>query len=390
MDSLVSIVIPAYNGSNYLKEAIASALAQTYKNIEVIVVNDGSNDGGETEKIAKSYGSKIRYFKKENGGVASALNLGIEKMTGEYFSWLSHDDMYEKTKIEDQVNFLNKLDSKNIIVACNTKVLFESGIRKKEKIDANTFKFIDIFLSTSANVGVNGCSLLIPKDAFEICGRFNPSLSVTQDYDLWFRMKDKYKFMLLDQYLVISRRHDEQDSVKKQKYLFKTADKLHASFLSTISYNRFKKYFADNKKNTKHTYKNYIIYKSRGYSKTASMILRNILQYYHEMDKKSFYKVFASEVDPIDRSEHLPTGKSSKLTVRDRMAIDREYIAILNSGMSVLPLKESTIVHKTRQQQSKIQKFANRIGSSVKNDGMYLTVEKAIRKSYIFCSKIIK
>jgi glycosyltransferase involved in cell wall biosynthesis len=76
----VSIVIPVYNGSNYLKEAIDSALGQTSKDVEIIVVNDGSNDGGQTEAIAKSYGDKIRYFYKENGGVASALNLGIKNM----------------------------------------------------------------------------------------------------------------------------------------------------------------------------------------------------------------------------------------------------------------------------------------------------------------------
>ena len=78
---LVSIVIPVYNGANYMREAIDSALAQTYKNIEVIVVNDGSTDN--TDEIAKSYGDKIRYFKKENGGVATALNLGIREMRGE-------------------------------------------------------------------------------------------------------------------------------------------------------------------------------------------------------------------------------------------------------------------------------------------------------------------
>ena len=72
----VSIIIPVYNGENYLREAIDSALAQTYKNFEVIVVNDGSSD--KTDEICKSYGSRIRYFKKENGGVSTALNLGIE------------------------------------------------------------------------------------------------------------------------------------------------------------------------------------------------------------------------------------------------------------------------------------------------------------------------
>lgn len=58
----VSIVIPIYNGANYMREAIDSALTQTYSNIEVLVINDGSNDNGETDRIAKSYGNRIRYF----------------------------------------------------------------------------------------------------------------------------------------------------------------------------------------------------------------------------------------------------------------------------------------------------------------------------------------
>ena len=91
-----SIIIPVYNGSNYLEEAINSALAQTYQNIEIVVVNDGSNDGGKTETIARSFGDKIRYFSKENGGVSSALNFGIKQMTGEWFAWLSHDDSFFK------------------------------------------------------------------------------------------------------------------------------------------------------------------------------------------------------------------------------------------------------------------------------------------------------
>ena len=83
--SLVSIIIPVYNGANYLREAIDSALNQTYQNCEVIVVNDGSDDNGKTEEITLSYGSRIRYFRKENGGVATALNAGIREMQGEYF-----------------------------------------------------------------------------------------------------------------------------------------------------------------------------------------------------------------------------------------------------------------------------------------------------------------
>jgi len=76
---LVSIIIPVYNGSNYLRNAIESALAQTYENFEVIVINDGSKDSGRSAAIAKEFAGRIRYFEKPNGGVASALNLGSRK-----------------------------------------------------------------------------------------------------------------------------------------------------------------------------------------------------------------------------------------------------------------------------------------------------------------------
>ena len=124
----ISIIVPVYNGANYLKEAIESALAQTYKNIEIIVVNDGSNDAGLTEKTALSFGNKISYFSKPNGGTSSALNLGIKNMTGEYFSWLSHDDTYYPNKLKAQINVLSKLENKNTIMMTDL-----DGIRSEER-----------------------------------------------------------------------------------------------------------------------------------------------------------------------------------------------------------------------------------------------------------------
>ena len=119
MDPLVSIVIPVYNGSNYMREAIDSALAQTYSNIEIIVVNDGSNDGGATRDIALSYGDKIRYFEKENGGVSTALNLAIKNMRGQYFSWLSHDDVYLPEKVQTEIDALRKAGDMSRVVYSN-------------------------------------------------------------------------------------------------------------------------------------------------------------------------------------------------------------------------------------------------------------------------------
>jgi len=337
----VSIVIPVYNGSNFLAEAIDSALAQTYKNIEIIVINDGSSDDGATEKITKSYDNKIKYYKKENGGVASALNLGIERMTGDYFSWLSHDDLYEKTKIKDQINFLSSFKTDDTIVASNVRVLFSSGIKKKEYIDKKTFEYFDIFLATSASVGVNGCSLLIPKKALVENSGFNPNLPVTQDYDLWFRLKDRYKFVLLEKPLVISRRHEMQDSVLKRELMVEAGDKLHYDFLNNISYERFEKYFSDNKANVKHTWGNYSLYKTRGYNKTAFMILKNILRYYYENDMRQYYLI-----------------------------------------------KKLSTVHENPQSTTRISKLARRLRESVKQDGVYLTGEKIVRKVHAKVTKI--
>ena len=131
---LVSIIIPVYNGSNYMREAIDSALAQTYENFEVIVVNDGSTDGGKTERIALSYGNRIRYYHKENGGVATAMNFGIHEMKGEYFSWLSHDDIFYPDKIKIQMEAIRESGNPTTI-AHGSFVTWDMNKNKKDKFN---------------------------------------------------------------------------------------------------------------------------------------------------------------------------------------------------------------------------------------------------------------
>lgn len=187
---MISIVIPVYNGSNYLNKAIDSALSQTYENYEVLVVNDGSNDGGETERIALRYGSKIRYFSKENGGVASALNLALREMRGEYFSWLSHDDFYYPQKLQKQMDALKACGNPARIVISDYNIYYErSGdiahfhmrdLYDRADIENSVFSILQGL--------VGGCSMLIHKSHFQRVGGFDENLRTTQDYDLWFRM----------------------------------------------------------------------------------------------------------------------------------------------------------------------------------------------------------
>jgi glycosyltransferase involved in cell wall biosynthesis len=208
---LISIVIPVYNGANYLQEAVVSALAQTYKNLEVIVINDGSCDGGKTEKIARSYGSRLRYFRKENGGVASALNLGLEKMKGDYFSWLSHDDLYYPHKIQAQVEAMKK-HSENTILYSQYETI-DSHSRLIRKIKRRQIETDDFFRLLVTKSPVHGCTLLIPVTCFRESGTFDETLKTTQDYQLWFRMAKRYTFVHMPAILVKSRLHAEQGSL---------------------------------------------------------------------------------------------------------------------------------------------------------------------------------
>ncbi len=224
---LVSVVIPVYNGSNYLKEAIDSALAQTYENIEILVINDGSEDNGATESIALSYGEKIRYFNKPNGGVSSALNLAIREMRGEWLSWLSHDDKYMPNKIEVQIRYLNQLVKENPDFDVHSVCLYGAT----ERINADG-KFIskksfsipskqnakDALLFHLRTYRIGGCTVLMSKKILDQVGGFDESLRTVSDADLWFRMmRQGYSFYFVNEVIVQSRQHNEQVGNRSMK-----------------------------------------------------------------------------------------------------------------------------------------------------------------------------
>ena len=233
----VSIVIPVYNGANYMKQAIDSALAQTYGNIEVIVVNDGSQDDGATDKIARSYGNQIRYFKKPNGGVATALNYGIEKMTGEYFSWLSHDDMYTPYKIEREVRCLREQGDPSTIIAEGFQVIDAAGkyLYRTNISDLYTEAQLKNPVFLLLHGGIHGCGLLIYKNHFQRVGLFDPSLPTTQDYDLWFRMFRGQKICYMKEVNVLPRSHDEQGSKKQLSVHLDECNRLWIGMMDALS-----------------------------------------------------------------------------------------------------------------------------------------------------------
>lgn len=214
-DKKISIIIPVYNGSNYLKDAIDSAIAQTYDNCEILVINDGSSDNGATEEIARGYGSRIRYFYKENGGVASALNLGIREMQGDYFAWCSHDDMFTPDKCEKQIKALEQCgDEKRLIFGAYQSLYVEQNRKEdawypREKLKERMYRD---GLAAVMSQAIHGCTVLIHRSHFERCGMFDETLPTTQDYELCFRIFRGQRVLYLNEVLVISRVHAAQGS----------------------------------------------------------------------------------------------------------------------------------------------------------------------------------
>ncbi|WP_313135719.1 glycosyltransferase [Stutzerimonas nitrititolerans] len=231
---LVSIIIPVYNGDNYIAEAIESALAQTYSDTEIIVVDDGSSDGGATAKIVAQYIPRVRYIKKENGGVATALNLGIREMRGEYFSWLSHDDLYSPNKIKDQIDFLASMNFPDVVVYSNHNNLVEErgklSVIRHAAYDDLEFRAKEIV----ANNKIHGCALLIPHKAFYQVGLFDETLRVAQDYELWFRIAEKFPFRYLDAVVATGRVHGKQTGKRLHDRVIKENDQFRLNCINRL------------------------------------------------------------------------------------------------------------------------------------------------------------
>jgi glycosyltransferase involved in cell wall biosynthesis len=208
---LVSIIIPIYNGSQYVAEAIESALTQSYPNIEIILINDGSDDNGLTERAIKPYKRHVQIETKDNGGCASALNLGLRKMKGSYFSWLSHDDVYTVEKISAQIDLAMGKGNKTIVYS-NYNIIDESGDILTEhsfQLDYNTLALEDPYIPLALSL-INGCAMLISKDL--LVGGFEEKYLTTQDYEKWRQILPTSTILFSEKCALYSRQHNNQGS----------------------------------------------------------------------------------------------------------------------------------------------------------------------------------
>lgn len=195
---LVSIVLPTYNGCKYLRQSIESCLNQTYKNIELIVVDDGSTDA--TAEVVKSYqDKKIKYLRHEkNLGLPHALNTGFSKAKGEYLTWTSDDNYYTKDAIEVMTNFLNKKKDVGLVYA-DCYVIDEKG-------DVLRYHQVSSIKKLYVECSVWAC-FLYRRKVYEEVGEYNPQAKYFEDYEYWFRVREKFKIRRLNKCLYYIRKH---------------------------------------------------------------------------------------------------------------------------------------------------------------------------------------
>ena len=193
----ISVVIPTYNRKELLKRSIDSVINQTIKPSEIIIVDDGSNDG--TEAMVKKKYDSLKLIQQKNKGASAARNSGIRASSGEWICFLDSDDEWKNDKLEKQIAAVaNNLDYKFFH---SNEIWIKNGKRINQKKKHKKYGG-DIFKKCLDMCRISPSSVLIEKNIFEEIGFFNENLVVCEDYELWLRICDKYEVFFIDEPLI--------------------------------------------------------------------------------------------------------------------------------------------------------------------------------------------
>jgi glycosyltransferase involved in cell wall biosynthesis len=207
MDSpLVSVIIPNYNYANYLPEAVDSVLNQTYPNIELIVVDDGSSDN--SKEVLASYGERVVAVFQENQGVSATRNNGVAVSRGELIAFLDADDVWLPTKIEKQVQrFVS--DTTLGLVHVGVDEVDPDGnslITRLEGLEGRVAG--DLLMLKSQSIFGGGSGLMVPRKVFDEVGGFDLRLSTSADWDMFYQISERYAVGFVAEILVKYRVHN--------------------------------------------------------------------------------------------------------------------------------------------------------------------------------------
>lgn len=206
---LVSVVVPCYNHEKYVKETIESIINQTYKNIELIVIDDGSKDNSveiikEMIPACEKRFTRFEFRNRPNKGLCSTLNEALEWCEGEYFSAIASDDIIRTYKTEEQVKYLEK-NQDTIGVFGAVKVLYKNGYEKEIIKKRNSYNFDDIFLHKH---NLPAPTSLLRLENVKSVGGYREDF-IIEDWVMWLDLtKDGGKLDYLDRVFASYRRHD--------------------------------------------------------------------------------------------------------------------------------------------------------------------------------------
>jgi hypothetical protein len=193
---MISVVIPAFNAGRFIKRTIDSVLSQTYKDYEIIVVDDGSADN--TGELVKSYGEKVRYIYQPNAGDGPARSTGVKAAKGEWIAFLDHDDEWLPEKLQLQVELLNKHPD---LRWCAGNFYNQSGSKKAPAVEPAVISgalggsdYSENYFTAVLRTGCNfmTSTMVIHKEVFEQAGVFDSCWMRCADLDMWWRIT--YRF----------------------------------------------------------------------------------------------------------------------------------------------------------------------------------------------------
>ena len=186
----VSICIPTYNRKKYLQETLESVFAQTYKDYEVVVVDDGSTDG--TDQMIEQSNYSVRYFQQNKAGVSEARNKLIELAKGQYITFIDSDDLLFPYALEELMNLIENNGSD--VVAYSSYIgIDERG--KKVRRKSHKLPSGNIAADLFEYIYVHSCGTMCKKTLFEEVGGFDVTLPVCSEYALWLKLSLKYNFI---------------------------------------------------------------------------------------------------------------------------------------------------------------------------------------------------
>jgi len=195
MKYLISIIIPTYNRANLLPRAIKSILNQTFKNFELIIVDDGSIDN--TKEVVGRFrknDKRVRYIWQDNSGApAKPKNAGIKNAKGEFIAFLDSDDEWLVEKLEEQIKLFEKSNSSNLgFVGCNAVIIDK---KNKKEWGYKTPRCNNVFRELLMNDFIfSSSSVIVKKEVFNKIGFFDENIRVGEDWDMWIRISRKYDF----------------------------------------------------------------------------------------------------------------------------------------------------------------------------------------------------